>query len=373
MDQLSETAKLNSTLKCDGCGAAVHFKPGTENLQCDYCGKEIHLDKIQDELNDQPPIDFDDYLEYAQSNRSTADVKMASCSGCGSTTALNALSVSDKCPFCGSPLVLDSKKETQFVKPHYVLPFALSRDEAINFYTLWLKSSWWTPNDLAKTASQNSAGLTGMYLPYWLYDTVAETDYTGERGDYYYTTETYTETVDGEERIRTREVRHTAWSPAMGRVVTDFQNILIPGSKSLPDKTLDALEPWLFEKATEFDERYLAGFRSETYAVDPKIGFDIAAQGTLARIESDIRDDIGGDEQRIHNEDVDYTEKKVRQILLPVWVNSYRYKDKVYQFTVNATTGEVIGKRPKSVAKIVLLVVFILMVIALGVIYFGNR
>lgn len=373
MEPLSETAQLNSSLKCAGCGAILHFKPGTENLQCDYCGHETHLDKTPDDESDQPPLDYDEYLEYTQSNRSLADVKMASCSGCGSTTALDALSVSDQCPFCGSPLVLDSQKKAQFVKPHFVLPFALTKDEAINFFALWLKSSWWTPNDLAKKATQNSASLVGMYLPYWLYDTVAETDYSGERGDYYYTTETYTVEVDGRTETRTRQVRHTAWSYASGHVSTPFQDILIPASKSLPTETLNALEPWLFEKSAAFDERYLAGFRSETYVIDPKMGFDLASQRTLAGIKSDIYNDIGGDEQRINNEDIDYTDKKVKQILLPVWVSSYKYKDEIYQFTVNATTGEVIGKRPKSATKIVLLVLFILAVIAFGILYFQNQ
>lgn len=373
METLSEDAQLNSTLKCKGCGAILHFKPGTENLQCDYCGQETHLDKLVEEANDQPPVDFDEYLEYTQSNRSAADVKMASCSGCGSTTALNALSVSDQCPFCGSPLVLDPQKNAQFVKPHYVLPFVLAKGDAVNYFSQWLKSSWWTPGDLAKKANQNAASLVGMYLPYWLYDTIAETDYSGERGDYYYTTETYTVTVDGEDEVRTREVSHTAWSYASGHVTTQFQDILIPGSQSLPTETLNALEPWVFEKSVAFDERYLAGFRSETYVIDPKKGFDLASQRTVGQIQGDIRDDIGGDEQRINNEDIDYTEKKVKQILLPVWASSYRYKDKVYQFTVNATTGEVIGKRPKSIIKITLLVLFILAVIAFVIFFLSNQ
>ena len=37
----------------------------------------------------------------------------------------------------------------------------------------------------------------GIYVPYWTFDAHTESDYTGERGDAYYTTETYTTTENG--------------------------------------------------------------------------------------------------------------------------------------------------------------------------------
>ena len=31
---------------------------------------------------------------------------------------------------------------------------------------------------------------------------------------------------------------------------------------------------------------------------------------------------------------------------MPIWIDSYRYGEKVYRFLVNARTGEVQGRRP---------------------------
>ncbi len=41
-----------------------------------------------------------------------------------------------------------------------------------------------------------------------------------------------------------------------------------------------------------------------------------------------------------------------KHILLPMWICSYRYRDKIYRFLVNARTGEVQGQRPWSWVKI---------------------
>jgi hypothetical protein len=49
--------------------------------------------------------------------------------------------------------------------------------------------------------------------------------------------------------------------------------------------------------------------------------------------------------------------KQNKHILLPVWLSTFRYNNKVYQFLINARTGEVQGERPYSPAKITLAVV----------------
>src|SRR5439155_17500153 len=57
-----------------------------------------------------------------------------------------------------------------------------------------------------------------------------------------------------------------------------------------------------------------------------------------------------------------------KHLLLPVWLASYRYRDTLYQILVNARTGEVVGRRPYSVAKIVSLIVAI--IVAAGLLLF---
>jgi hypothetical protein len=49
--------------------------------------------------------------------------------------------------------------------------------------------------------------------------------------------------------------------------------------------------------------------------------------------------------------------------LLPLWLATYRYFDKVYRILVNARTGEVVGERPWSWWKIALAVLAVAMLV----------
>ena len=77
-------------------------------------------------------------------------------------------------------------------------------------------------------------------------------------------------------------------------------------------------------------------------------------------IRRDVCRDIGGDTQRIHWVKTRYDATTFKHLLLPLWLLSYRYKEKIYQVLVNAQTGEVQGERPYSWIKITLTIVAVL-------------
>ena len=85
-----------------------------------------------------------------------------------------------------------------------------------------------------------------------------------------------------------------------------------------------------------------------------------------------IRSDIGGDEQRIGTMQVSHADVRFKHLLLPMWISSFRYKEKVYRFIVNARTGEVAGERPWSVIKIVLTVLAVIAVVV-GIVVLTQR
>jgi hypothetical protein len=94
-----------------------------------------------------------------------------------------------------------------------------------------------------------------------------------------------------------------------------------------------------------------------------------AVEQTKDEIKSEIENDIGGDEQEIGSTETDYLNNAIKYIMLPVWASAYFYNKKIYQFTVNASTGEVIGARPLSAIKIVLFVLMVLVLIEVGISY----
>jgi len=239
------------------------------------------------------------------------------------------------------------------------LPFAIDSKKSIEDFRKWLNDLWFAPNDLKKYAG-NPDKLNGMYMPYWTYDSDTTSNYTGARG--INRTETEEITVNGKTETETRIV--TDWYPCSGYVNNKFDDVLVLASNSLPEKYANALEPWDLANLTDYNTKFLTGFRSEMYQVDIKTGFEKAKVRMDGDIRKTVNADIGGDLQEITSLSTRYDNITFKHILLPVWISAFKYKDKVYHFMINGRTGEVQGERPWSWIKITL---FSIAVVAVGV------
>ncbi len=162
---------------------------------------------------------------------------------------------------------------------------------------------------------------------------------------------------------KTRQVRRTRWHSASGTVTRWIDDVLIPGTKSVSIPRLHSLEPWDLDSLRPYEPAYLSGFKAQRYQVDLPEGFEEAKRIMGAMIEQDVREDIGGDEQRISGISTSYSAGTFKHVLLPVYIGAYRFNQKVYQIMVNARTGEVQGDRPYSVWKIVFFVLFLILVV----------
>ena len=131
----------------------------------------------------------------------------------------------------------------------------------------------------------------------------------------------------------------------------------------MPYKYLDNLEPWNLKDLVPYDEKFLTGFKTETYSVDIKAGFEDAQQKMQSTIDKTIKKDIGGDRQEIITKNIQYNDITYKHILLPVWMSTYRYNGKAYRFMINGQSGKVSGERPYSAGKIALLILAIVAVI----------
>jgi len=353
---------------CHQCGAKLTFAPGTDSLKCEFCGaiNKIEVDEAA-KVEAQKEHDFQEFIQNQIDTAPKTEILTVKCDGCGAETTFDPNVVSDRCDFCDSPLTVKDGHKVSLIAPQGILPFKIQSREGLELYQKWLKGLWFAPNKLKKYARQHEK-LAGIYIPYWTFDARTSTYYTGERGDDYERTKTY-EDSDGEEYTKT--VVETNWTSVSGTVARDFDDVLIPASKSLPWQYIDALEPWDLENIVPYDTKYLSGFKSETYQVGLENAFEGAKTKMDFTIREDIRRDIGGDHQRIDTVDTNYSDVTFKHILLPIWLSAYRYNDKVYRFMINGRTGEVQGERPYSWIKIALLVLTIIAVIAL--IYYYNQ
>ena len=341
----------------------MQFNPESGQLKCGHCG---HTQAML-AGSSVAPHDFHGAVSGHPLQPITAKALQATCSGCGATVAFEPPEVAGACSFCGTAIVAQPKAADPLIAPDGVLPVKLPKDGALNRLQQWLKTRWFAPSALKRLARPE--GINGVYLPFWTYFCHTESAYTGERGEHYYTTETYTE--NGEER--TREVQHTRWYSASGNVSEDFSNVLIPATKAVPEERLNKLQPWDLNALCGYEPGYLAGFRAQRYQVELAEGFE-HAKAVMARvIERLICQDIGGDEQRIDSVNTTYSNIFFLHLLLPVWIGAYQFQSKIFHIVVNARTGEVQGERPYSPWKIGLLVLAIIAAVILIILLNGNH
>ncbi|MFC1410156.1 hypothetical protein ACEZCY_12895 [Streptacidiphilus sp. N1-12] len=362
----TDQAAPDAAWSCESCGAKVEFAAGTAALGCPYCGHQQSIAAVPRQVREHA------FAELAQLPAKPmavpGGVRTFVCPGCRAVTESDALS--DRCQFCATALVADASL-TERVVPEAVVPFELDRNAARDALRKWTSSRWFAPSSLKKVSEAET--FKGTYLPHWTYDTNTRSDYRGERGEHYYETETYTETVDGQTQTRTRQVQKTRWWPASGTVQRFFDDVLVAGTTTVAEKQLDKLTPWPLEQAVPYQEEYLAGFQTLRYDVEPEPGLETAKQRMASVIEQDCRQDIGGDEQRVHRIETDYLDITFKLLLLPVWFLTYLHAGKPLQVMVNARTGEVIGERPYSAAKIAAAVLAALAVIAVVVVLLVAR
>ena len=352
---------------CTNCGANVVFAPGQLALKCPYCQAENVIAAAGEAIEE---LDFRTAMRELASREQSVNVLTVKCDACGAESTLQPNVTADRCAFCGSAIVARPATH-QSLKPGSLLPFHVTDRRAMELFRQWIDARWFAPGDLRKYAE--AGGLRGVYIPYWTYDCDTQTRYTGERGDDYWDTETYTTTENGRTVTKTRQVRKTRWWPASGTVDNTFDDVLVLASHSLPRKYTESLEPWDLTNLVPYGDEYLAGFVAESYQVGLEEGFEDAKQQMDEPIRARIRRDIGGDHQRIHSMNTRYDHITFKHLLLPLWISAYRYREKTFRFLVNARTGEVCGERPYSPWKIALLVMFIMVVVAVIVFFASQR
>lgn len=362
MEFEEKTKEISNELDCKDCGALLKYAPGTPHLKCEYCGVANEIrEAVEPTVLEE--IDFEKFLNENSNGVEKQEIVTVKCGNCGASSTLKPNITSDSCPFCASPIVITGGTANSIIKPKYLLPFKVEQKAAFEEFKGWVKSLWFAPDDL-KHYVDHADKLNGMYIPYWTYDSNTESDYTGQRGDNYQTTETYTTVVNGKSVTNTRTVTKIRWSYASGHVYNKFDDVLVLASNSLPEKYTNALEPWDMANIAPYNDKFLSGFRSESYQIDVRAGFEKSKVIMDGGIRESICRDIGGDHQRIGSVNTVYNDISFKHILLPIWLSAYRYNEKVYRFMINGRTGEVQGERPYSVIKIILAV---LAVVAIGI------
>jgi DNA-directed RNA polymerase subunit RPC12/RpoP len=364
---------------CGQCGADLEFHIGLQSLQCPWCGHVQELNAPpEDAVVEQ---DFHSMLERLREKRTALKQQLEAtdqtaaaaekqhqqviCASCSGTVEFYGTLTSTECPWCAAPVQLEGVHHASEdrIPVDGMLPFLVDHGKASSNLSAWVQSRWFAPNDFRRRGIEGK--FQGIFLPYFTYDAITATAWSGQRGDNY----TVTVGTGNDRRTETR----ISWTFVSGSFQRFFDDVLVLAGKGLRRDLMQALEPWPLHQVVPFNPQLMAGITARTYDIELDECFAEGRQRIAAAIEAEVRQRIGGDHQRISRVNTRYSGITYKHLLLPAWIMTYRWQNKTRHVFVNATTGEVQGERPYSVLKILLAVLVAVSAIGLAVWYFQNQ
>ena len=347
--------------KCQSCGYSMSFDPITQSLKCPQCGnvKSIKSQEItgKKEYNSQSEV---------KCNKN-ASLRLE-CENCGAKTSAEN-NVNGVCPYCGSTNLKHLSNAIKF-RPDAVIPFKLTKEQAIEKYRAWLGNKKCVPNKLKGTAKLNK--MEGEYFPSWDFDFNVDSKIDGVGIN----THTRKVTVNVNGQPVTRTETYTTRHPFSGKRFDVFTDYLNPGHSDITGYEFRDLGYWDMSDLKVYSPEYLLGFVSKEFTYGLHDSFKNVTREAKEEITSRAKRQFRYDNYEYINVKSTFNSIMWRYIYLPVWISSFVFNKKSYRFLVNGSTGRVTGKVPRSGWKIFGLVMGILVgvlaVLYCGL-YFKNR
>jgi len=201
-------------------------------------------------------------------------------------------------------------------------------------------------------AAQIEERLKGVYLPFWSFSMLAQSYWTASNGEHWYRTETYTTTENGKTVTKTRRVQETEWWPLSGRHHRYYSGYLVSGSRGLGQREADRIKPFHLAALKRYEPYFLAGWLSEEYSIQRDEALEACKQEFYSRERENVAAMLPGDTHRDLRVETQFSDVNSDLILLPIYLLSYRYRDKLYRFLLNGQTGKAAGEKPLSWVKI---------------------
>lgn len=291
------------------------------------------------------------------------DATTLACGQCGATLSFVGTRT-QRCPFCDSPSFAERPATPGLPDPQFVVTFVGDNAVAHRALDRWLGSR----SAFADPALRNAKveDLRGVYVPAYLYSTVARTAYTAQIGENYLETETYTTTgSDGKTETHTRTVTRTEYRALAGEHLGYVSDVIVTASAGLGNDELQRVEPFDLKQMRRFAPALVAGWITEEFSRSPADCMTLSRGEAVDQIGHRLGRYMPGDSYSDLTYKTTVSWEALDPILVPVWVFAVRYRpDKPpLRVLINGQTGQIAGKAPLSTWKIVLAILGTLAVI----------
>lgn len=348
--------------QCPACTGPLHYSAKSGKLECDYCDSSFDVAEIEalyarkeaeaaaakqaaDAKAEAAQAAKDEAAEAAAASGGwdTSDLsrdwgaeadglRVYSCPSCGAELICDQSTAATACPYCGNPAIVPGQFSGA-LRPDYILPFRLSKDDAVQALRAHYKGKPFLPRSF--TSANHIEQIQGVYVPFWLFDGGAEgaASYRASNTNVYET---------GDYEITETRHYHVVRAGSLA-----FEKIPVDASSKMPDDHMDSIEPFDYAQLRPFSTAYLPGYLADKYDVtidDSRDRADTRCRETLAQA---LRDTVTGYGACVtEREDIALRRGKVHYALLPVWMLSTKWRGQDFLFAMNGQTGKLVGDLP---------------------------
>ena len=357
--------------QCPACTGPLHYSAKSGKLACDYCGSSFDVAEIEalyarkeaeaaaakqeaeaaaakqaaDAKAEAAQAAKDEAAEAAAASGGwdTSDLsrdwgaeadglRVYSCPSCGAELICDQSTAATACPYCGNPAIVPGQFSGA-LRPDYILPFRLSKDDAVQALRAHYKGKPFLPRSF--TSANHIEQIQGVYVPFWLFDGGAEgaASYRASNTNVFET---------GDYEITETRHYHVVRAGSLA-----FEKIPVDASSKMPDDHMDSIEPFDYAQLRPFSTAYLPGYLADKYDVtidDSRDRADTRCRETLAQA---LRDTVTGYGACVtEREDIALRRGKVHYALLPVWMLSTKWRGQDFLFAMNGQTGKLVGDLP---------------------------
>lgn len=321
------------TYQCPNCSAGLKFDPKKQKFCCEFCLSEFTEAELGEtdaqakaEAEEKQNSEFNEHmLEYH-------------CPNCGAEIIVDDSTAADYCYYCHNPVVLSGKLSGALC-PQKIIPFKFDKAAAKEKFLAWAKKKKFCPKDFF--SEENAEKIQGVYYPFWVTDadTVSTLDTVAHRTRVFFTNKVkYIETSDF--RVVRRGDIH-------------FEDIVTSALSEADKHMLEGILPYPSDSLVDFNMPYLLGFVAKKRDIEREAVTNEVKNRMNNYANTLLRDTVKGYEGVERGKtDVKISKSGWDYTLMPIWILTYRQKNKTYTFALNGYTEKIYGELPVSRGKL---------------------
>lgn len=328
--------------KCPCCGAGLLFRGDSQQLTCEYCDNSFDLETVRafnasesQETSEEFQWDQEPSERWSDAEESRLNVFI--CPSCGGEIMTEETTAASFCPYCDNPTIMPGRLSGG-LKPDAIIPFRMSKEDAKEAFRKLCKGKPLLPGMFTK--EQRIEKITGIYVPFWLYDCCGNFD-----GNYN-ATRIHTWADANYNYTRTEHFLLKRGARA------DFQGIPMDGSSKMDNTLMESIEPFDYSQLQSFDMAFLSGYLADKYDVPSDQGKQRVKERVENAFDAQLQSSFLGYSTVVPTScQLKIDHSKARYALMPVWILNTRYRGKLYTFAMNGQTGRMTGSFPISPQK----------------------